>query len=186
MVSRSNSFATVQLTPISRRRRLYALECVGTLRLTGWASRTATAEGGGRAWRFTYRGLRQPVVVAADDTGTVVGEFRACAPHLGGVLRWFDRALALGPDSLWRDRYVLAEDDRRLATIEGRAWGDCPVNIRVDGAADIGPGLLLFAVFVVGRLADSPFRGEGGVTMPRSVSRLMPFARGDDPAPDGG
>jgi hypothetical protein len=58
------------------------------------------------------------------------------------------------------------------------------VNIRVDGAADIGPGLLLFAVFVVGRLAESPFRDERGVTLPRSVSRLIPLARGDDTAAD--
>ena len=186
MVSRSSSFATVQLTPISRRRRLYALECVGTLRLTGWASRSATAEGGGRAWRFTYRGLRQPVMVAVDDRGAVVGDFRASAPQPGGVLRWTHRALALRPDSLWWDRYVLTEDDRRLATIEGRTWGDGPVNIRVDGAADIGPGLLLFAVFVVGRLAESPFRGERGVTLPRALSRLMALDRGEDTATDGG
>jgi hypothetical protein len=185
MVSRSNSFATVQLTRISRRRRLYALECVGTLRLRGWASRTATAEGGGRAWQFTYRGIRQPGIVAADDAGTVVGEFRARAPHLGGVLRWSDRELRLRPDSLWRDRYVLAEDERRLATIEGRRWGERPVNIRVDGAADISPGLLLFAVFVVGTLAQSPARCERGVIVPRSPSRLGPLARGDDAATDG-
>jgi hypothetical protein len=185
MVSRSNSFATVQLTPISRGRRLYALECVGTLRLSGWASRTATAEGGGRAWQFTYRGVRRPVIQATDAAGTVVGEYTGRAMHLGGVLRWSDRELRLRPDSLWRDRYVLAQDDRRLATIEGRAWGKRPVNIRVDGAADVGPGLLLFAVFVVGALAASPLRGERGVTVPRSVSRMIPLARGDDTAADG-
>jgi hypothetical protein len=152
MVSRSNSFATVQLTPIPGDRRLYALECVGTLRLAGWGSRAATAEGGGRAWEFTCRGLWQPVIQAADVAGTSIGEYRARTLQLGGVLRWSDRELALRPDSLWRDRYVLAEDDRRLATIEGRAWGKRPVSVRVDGAADIGPGLLLFAVFVVGTL----------------------------------
>jgi hypothetical protein len=156
VVSRSYSFATVQLTPIPGRRRLYALECVGTVRLRGWTSRAATAEGGGRVWRFTYRGIRQPVVEATDEDGAVVGEYRGRTLHPGGALEWCGRLLCLRPDSLWRDRYVLTEGDRRLATIEGRAWGRRPVNVRVDGAADIGPGLLLFALFVVGMLARNP------------------------------
>jgi hypothetical protein len=179
VVSRSSSFATVQLTPIPGRRRLYALECVGTVRLTGWTSRTAIAEGGGRVWRFTYRGIRRPVIQAADAAGAVVGEYRGRAPHVGGVLEWSGRRLSLRPDSLWRDRYVLAEEDRRLATIEGRAWGRRPVSIRVDGAADIGPALLLFAVFVVGTLARKP-AAAGLATRDRSsppgaASRLTPL-----------
>jgi hypothetical protein len=181
MVSRSNSFATVKLTPIPGARRVYALECVGTLRLAGWAARTATAEGGGRAWRFTYRGRRQPLIEAADSGGAVIGEYRGHPGQLEGVLRWCGRELALRPDSLWRDRYVLAEDDRRLATIEGRRWGKRPVNIRVDGAADIGPGLLLFAVFVVATLEQhaqaAVLAGLEGCGPLRKVSRLLPSRR---------
>jgi hypothetical protein len=178
MVSRPTSFATVQLTPIPGARRLYALECVGTLRLSGWAGRRATAEGGGRAWQFTYRGMSKPVVRAIDVAGTVVGEYRGRALHPGGVLQWGGREPALQPDSRWRDRYVLLEDDRRLATIEGRAWSRRPVNIRVDGAADVGPGLLLFAVYVVGALERNARAAPlGGVEQPapvRKVLRLLP------------
>jgi hypothetical protein len=178
MVSRPNSFATVQLTAIPGARRLYALECVGTLRLSGWAGRRAIAEGGGRAWQFQYRGMSQPVVQAADAAGTVVGEYRGRVLHPGGVLEWAGRTLALRPDSLWRDRYVLLEDDRRLATIEGRSWGKRPVNIRVDGAADVGPGLLLFAVYVVGALQRNvraaPLARLEPPTRVRKVLRLLP------------
>jgi hypothetical protein len=136
----ASSFATVQLTPIPGGRRLYALECVGTLRLLGRASRTATAEGGGRAWQFTYRGMWQRVIQAADAAGSVVGEYTARERQLGGMLQWFGRELALRPDSLSGDRYALLENDRRIATIENRGWGKRPVNIRVDGTADIGRG----------------------------------------------
>jgi hypothetical protein len=155
MPTRLHSFATLQLTPIPSDRRLYALDGVGTLRLTGWASRTATAEAGGLAWQMTYRGLIQPVIQAADATGDIAGEFRGRTPHRGGLLRWADRELTVRPDSLWLERYVLIEDDRRLATIEAKGWSRQPVNLRVDGAAEFAPGLLLFAVFVVGTLAQS-------------------------------
>ena len=154
MDTRVHSFATLQLTPAPGDRRLYALDGVGTLRLTGWASRTATAEAGGLAWLMTYRGLLAPVIQAADAAG-VVGEFRARTLHRGGLLRWRDRELNVRPDSLWRERYVLVEDDRRAATIEARGWGRQPVNLRIDGAAELEPGLLLFAVFVVGTLAHN-------------------------------
>lgn len=155
MATRLHSFATLQLTPIPGDRRLYALDGVGTLRLTGWASRTAIAEAGGLAWQMTSRGLLQPVIQAADAAGAVAGEFRGRTLYRGGPLRWSDRGLSVRPDSLWRERYVLIEDDRRLATIEAKGWSRQPVNIRVDGAAEIEPGLLLFAVFVVGTLAQS-------------------------------
>jgi hypothetical protein len=155
MPTRLHSFATLQLTPIPGDRRLYALDGVGTLRLTGWASRTATADAGGPAWQMTYRGLLQPVIQATDAAGAIAGEFRARTLHRGGPLRWADRELLVRPDSLWRERYVVVEDDRRLATIEAKGWTRQPVNLRVDGAAELEPGLLLFAVFVVGTLAQS-------------------------------
>ena len=95
MVSRPNSFATVQLTPIPGAWRTYALECVGTLRLSGWAARRATAEGGSRVWQFEYRGMSQPVVQAVGSAGTVVGEYSGRLLHPGGVLRWAGRGIGM-------------------------------------------------------------------------------------------
>jgi hypothetical protein len=155
MATGLHSFATLQLTPTPGDRRLYVLDGVGTLRLSGWASRTATAEAGGLAWQMTCRGLLAPFIQAADAAGAMAGEFRGSTLHRGGPLRWLDRELAVRPDSLWRERYVLVGDERRLATIEGRGWGRQPVNLRVDAGAGLEPGLLLFAVYVVGTLAQN-------------------------------
>jgi hypothetical protein len=44
--------ADLELTRTRGDRRLDALEGIGTLRLTGWASRNATAEAGGASWRM--------------------------------------------------------------------------------------------------------------------------------------
>lgn len=155
MATRLHSFATLQLTPTPGDRRLYALDGIGTLRLTGWASRAATAEAGGPAWQMTYRGLLSPVIQAADAAGAIAGEFRARTLHRGGPLRWLDRGFNVRPDSLWRERYVLVEDDRRVATIEAKGWGRQPVSLSVDGEAELEPGLVLFAAFVVGTLAQN-------------------------------
>jgi hypothetical protein len=155
MAARLHSFATLQLTPIPGDRRLYALDGVGTLRLTGGGSLTATAEAGALAWKMTYRGLLALIIEAADAAGAIAGEFRGRPLHRSGLLRWCDRELTVRPDSVWRERYVLAEDDRRLATIEAKGWGRQPVNLRVDGEAGFEPGLLLFAVFVVGTIAQN-------------------------------
>ena len=155
MDTRLHSFTSLQLTPTLGDRRLYALNGVGTLRLTGWAARTATAEAGGLAWEITCHGLLGPAIQAADAAGSIVGEYRARTLHRSGRLRWRDRELAVRPDNLWRERYVLVEDDRRLATIEAKRWGRQPVHLRVEGAAEFEPGLLLFAAFVVGTLAQN-------------------------------
>ena len=136
-------------------RRAYALRGVGTLRLTGWGSRTATAEGGGLSWQIAHRGLWQPVFQAADAAGDIVGVFRGRTLRHGGMLTWCDRQLDLRPDGLPRERYALVEGDRAVATIEGTGgWGRRPVNVGVGDPAAIDPGLLLFAVFVVAALAQ--------------------------------
>jgi hypothetical protein len=146
---------TVQLTRAPDDPRLYSLCNVGTLRLSGWTARAATVEADGLTWRITRRGIWQPVVQAADTTGAVVGEFRG-RTHRGGELRWFDRRLSLRPDRFWREqRYVLIENGRSFATIEGRGWGSRPVNIAVDDAVRLDPALLLFVAFVVGTLAQT-------------------------------
>jgi hypothetical protein len=49
--------AELELNRTPDDRRVYALEGVGTLRLEGLASRTATAEAGGSSWRITRHGL---------------------------------------------------------------------------------------------------------------------------------
>jgi hypothetical protein len=46
----------LELTRTPGDRRLYTLEGVGTLRLQGFVSRTATAEADGMRWRIARRG----------------------------------------------------------------------------------------------------------------------------------
>ena len=94
----------------------------------------------------------------------MVGEFEPRSVRRGGTLRWAD--LVLRPASHWRERYALADGDRELALLDGKSWGSRPVNVTVDEAEAIEPGLLLFAAFVVRGLArdadgDS---GAGAVT----------------------
>jgi hypothetical protein len=84
----------------------------------------------------------------------LVGEFEPRALHRGGSLRWVGRELALRPASSWRERYALADDDRELATFDGKGWGKHPVAVTLDDEAASEPGLLLFATFVVGELAE--------------------------------
>lgn len=55
----------LELTRSAGDRRLFALDGVGTLRLEGFASRTATAEAGGRSWQIVRRGLWQRVIQAS-------------------------------------------------------------------------------------------------------------------------
>jgi hypothetical protein len=58
--------AVLELKRTPDHRRVYALEGVGTLRLEGSASRTATAEAGGSSWRITRRGFWRRVIEATD------------------------------------------------------------------------------------------------------------------------
>jgi hypothetical protein len=154
MDPRLNAFAMAQLMPVPGERRLYRLEGVGTLRLSGWGSHAATAEAHGLSWEITHRGRWHPVTQAVDAAGVVVGEFRGRTLQGGGVLRWFDLDIVVRPQVLRPERYVLIEDERTFATVEGRGWGRRPVWVAVDEDVVIHPGLLLFAVFVVGTLAQ--------------------------------
>ena len=133
-------------------RRLYVLEGVGALRLTGFASRAATVEADGGRWRVGRRRFWQRVIQATDEAGRVVGEFAPRGFRRGGTLRWAGRALALRPASRWHERYALAEGELELAVLDGKGWGRRPVRVTVDPEA-VEPGLLLFAAFVVRRLA---------------------------------
>jgi hypothetical protein len=144
----------LELTRTPGDRRLYTLEGVGTLRLQGFVSRTATAEADGMRWRIARRGLLQRRIEAIDATGTLVGEFEPRSLRRGGVLRWSDHEFELRPASNWRERYALAEGMRELALLDGKGWGRRPVKVSVDEPEAVDPGLLLFAAFVVRGLAE--------------------------------
>jgi hypothetical protein len=152
----------LELTRTQGDRRLYALEGAGSLRLDGWFSRGATAQAGDSSWRFDRRGLFTTVIEATDAAGALAGEFRGRTLRRGGELTWAGHELMLRPSSIWRERYALAEGERELATIEGKAWGRRPVMVTVedDGAA-IDPGLLLFGTFVVRALAEDAAASSG-------------------------
>jgi hypothetical protein len=72
----------------------------------------------------------------------------------GGALTWRRRDFELRPASAWRERYALADGDRELAVLDGKGWGKRPVKVTIDEPKAVEPGLLLFAAFVVRRLAE--------------------------------
>jgi hypothetical protein len=139
-----------------RDRRVYDLPGVGSIRLGGLFSRsaTATAEAAGTSWSFDRPSLWRRTIEAADSTGAVVGTFDPRTIRRGGSLTWHDRELQLRPASAWRERHALAEGDRELALLDGKGWGKRPVRITIDEPGSLDPGLVLFAVFVVRRLAE--------------------------------
>jgi hypothetical protein len=153
--------ADLELTRTRGDRRLYALEGVGTLRLTGWASRGAIAEAGGASWRIARRGFWRQVIEATDGAGEAIGEFEPRGLRRGGAVRWAGRELVLRPASSWRERYALAKGDRELALLDGRGWGRRPVRITVEDPGAVEPGLLLFAAFIVRGLAEDANTAAG-------------------------
>ena len=111
----------LELTRTPNERRLYVPEGVGTLRLEGFGSRAATAEAEGRSWRLARRRFWERGIQATDPTGAFVGEFEPRTIRRGGALRWAGHELSLRPASAWRERYALADGDRELALLDGRA-----------------------------------------------------------------
>jgi len=156
----------LELTRVPGDRRLYSLAGVGTLRVEGLLGRSATAETGDGTWRIARRGFWQRETVATDRSGALLGDFQARAVRRGGTLRWGARELSLSPASAWRSRYVLAEDGRELALLEGKGWGRRPVKVTPGEGWPIEPDLLLFATFVVRGLAeDASSDGAGGAAV---------------------
>ena len=151
----------LELTRTPNDRRLYALEGVGTLRLEGIASRTATAKAEGESWRLARRHFWISDIEATDAAGSTIGLFEPRGLRRGGTLRWAGRELALRPASQWRERYALADGDNELAIFDGRGWGRRPVTISIDDPAAVEPGLLLFAAFVVRGLAEDASGAAG-------------------------
>jgi hypothetical protein len=161
----------LELTRTREDRRLYALEGVGTLRLKGWTSRSATATAGDRTWELRRRGVFRTTVEAVDQAGAAAGDFDPRVIQRGGALRWGDRALALRPASFWKERYALADGERELAVLDGRSWGRRPVKVVVEDLAAVEPGLLLFAAYVVRGLAeDAAGAAAGGTAAATSVA----------------
>jgi hypothetical protein len=155
--------AELELTRTKEDRRTYALAGVGTLRLEGFFSRSATAEAGGRSWRLARRGLLGRRFEATDATGTVVGSFEPRSVRRGGALRWFGRELALRPASAWRERYALADGGDELAILDGRGWGRRPVKVSIESSS-VEPGLVLFAAYVVRGLAEDASGAAAGAS----------------------
>jgi hypothetical protein len=153
--------AELELTRMPADRRLYAIDGIGTLRLEGLWSRSASAEAGQRSWLIFRTGFWRRVVQATDAVGSVAGEFEPRAVRRGGPLRWGERELELRPASAWRERYALADGARELAVLEGKGWGKRPVRIIVADPAAIDAGLLLFAAFVVRGLAEDSGAAAG-------------------------
>jgi hypothetical protein len=152
----------LELTRSRDDRKLYVLAGVGTLRLHGWTSRTATAEAAGRSWEIERRGIFTSTFEATDASGTTIGAFHGRILRGGGTVYWGERELELRPASAWRSRYALADGERELAILDGKGWGKRPVAIVVDDLRAIDPGLLLFAAFVVRGLAEDASSSDGG------------------------
>jgi hypothetical protein len=140
------------------------------VRLEGWFGRTGSAEAEDRRWRFGRRGLWGRVIEAADESGTVVGEFAPRDIRRGGKLSWGDRELRLKPVG-WRERYVLSEGERDLVLLDAKGWGRRPVKVTIADPKAIEPGLLLYAAFVVHQIAsDANTAASAGSTAAASGS----------------
>lgn len=144
--------AELELRRTAGDRRLYALDGVGTLRLTGWGSRSATAEASDRTWQLSGEIFKQ-TLKASDASGASVGEFEDRSFGRGGTLRWAGREIALRPSGISRQRFAMVDIERELATFEACGWGKHPVRIDVHDDVEFDLGLLLFGAFVVNKLA---------------------------------
>lgn len=140
-------------------RHLYLLGDVGTLRLTGRGWRTSVARAGSRTWNIA---VRKGDVYLTDEAGGPVGSFARRRWHRGGELRWNGRALTLSPINRWRERYALVDGQRTLAILDGRGWGRRPATVTVDDPPPLEPALLLFAAFLVNRLAKASSDASAG------------------------
>jgi hypothetical protein len=146
--------AELELTRSKEDRRLYNLEGIGSLRLDGFFSRSATASAAGVTWRMGRAGFWGRRIEAFREGNVLAGEFDPRTIRRGGELRWNGRPYALRPASNWRERYALAVGDTEVAVIEGKDWGRKPVKVEILRPEGVEPGLLLFAVYVVRSLAE--------------------------------
>ncbi|MGE3233158.1 MAG: hypothetical protein AB7O78_05480 [Thermoleophilia bacterium] len=150
----------MELTRSRDDRRRFDLEGAGSIRLGPWYRGGATILAGDEVLEVERRGILRRTIEALDPAGAVVGRFGPQGGKRGGPLWWDGRELALRPSSFWRERYALVDGDRDLALLDGKGWGSRPVRIRLDDPAT-EPSLLLFAAYVVDRLADDAGSSAG-------------------------
>jgi hypothetical protein len=132
-------------------KRLYSLEGVGTLRLQKMFWNAATAESGGRSWRFVRRGWFRRKIEATDESGQPVGTFEGNRGwRRGGTVRWEGRDFTLRSRSTWKaQRFVLQQGEHEVAVFEGRGSDKRPVTVSADEPLALDAGLLLLTAFAV-------------------------------------
>lgn len=152
-----------ELTRVPDDRHLFAIPGVGTLHNDGLraGTTTATTADGDASWTISREGFWRRTIRATDAAGAEVGEFTGRALTRGGHLRWGDHEMTIDATSLWRSRYALVERERDLAVFDAKGWGRRPVRMTVLEPGAVEPGLLLFATFLVRRLATDS-SGDGG------------------------
>ena len=145
-------------------RRLYSIPGVGTLRDDGFraGTTTATSADGEASWTFSKHGFWRRTIHATDAGGAVIGEFTGRTLSRGGDLRWDGRDMTVDATSVWRSRFALVEDGRDLVVLDAKGWGKRPVIMTVEEPGAVEPGLLLFATFVVRRIASDSSSDGGG------------------------
>ena len=160
----------LELTRTPHDRRLYSLDGIGAIRIEGLFSNSATAQAGDKTWRLTRRGIWHPIIEATDDIGAFMGQFVPRDIRRGGTLRWAGHELQLRPVSALRERYALRDQATDLAILDGKSWGKRPVKITLPDPAALDPGLLLFAAFIVHRLAANADSSAAGAAAAVSAS----------------
>lgn len=83
-----NPMPVLELTRTPNDRRLYSLSGIGTVRLEGLFSNSATVEEGTHSWHLNRRGFWQRVIEATDASGASAGQFVPRDIRRGGTLRW--------------------------------------------------------------------------------------------------
>ena len=154
----------LELTRDRADRRLYVLDGVGSLRLEGWGKRRATLDAAGRSWQAAPVGFWKRRVEATDAAGSPVADFEPHSVRRGGVLRVGGRELRIEPASKWKERYALKDGERELALLDAKTRRGGPVRITVEDPAAVEPLLLLFAAFLVRRLAEDAASAASAVS----------------------
>jgi hypothetical protein len=166
-------------TPVELRlrrgdRRRFTLETVsgepiGTMRLHGLASNTATAEAGGAGWTFTRR-LLSSAAHATNAAGAEVGTWLPRTIRRGGTFSWEGHPVILSPNSSWREDYTLHSGDLVTATVTRPTCGSRSVRFTVSSTDSMPGGFLLFVAFVVLRIADDTTNAAATVAATTSTT----------------
>jgi hypothetical protein len=151
--------AKLELTRSPDDRRLYVLPGVGELRTGGLLSGgRVEATAGGRTYTFALRGRVRRVAIATDAFGEEVGRQDGSLSIVWRGDRWDLKAYDAG------FYYTLTRsgEDREVANLAPALWSRRPVPIVLDETARVDPGLVLFAMFLMRRIAEEINRAPGG------------------------